>query len=60
MFTVNSEYNGKCLHILQTEQFTKLRHDPTKSIEKKMQRKLATKIKNARVSAVISHMLKPW
>ena len=60
MFTVNSEYNGKCLHILQTEQLTKLRHDPTKSIEKKMQRKLATKIKNARVSAVISHMLKPW
>lgn len=60
MFTVNSEYNGKCLHILQTEQFTKLRHDLTKPIEKKMQRKLATKIKNARVSAVISHMLKPW
>ena len=30
-----SKYTEKCLHALQTEQFTKLRHDPTKSIEKK-------------------------
>ena len=30
----------KCLNILQTEQFTKLRHDPTKSIETKIQQEL--------------------
>ena len=36
-----SKYAGKCLRILQTEQFTKLRHDPTKSIENKIQRELS-------------------
>ena len=35
-----SIYTEKCSHILQTEQFTKLRHDPTKSIENKIQREL--------------------
>ena len=35
-----SKYHEKCLSILQTEQFTKLRHDPTKSIENKIQREL--------------------
>ena len=35
-----SKYTAKCLNILQTEQFTKLRHDPTKSIENKIQREL--------------------
>ena len=35
-----SKYIEKCLHILQTEQFTKLRNDPTKSIEKKIRREL--------------------
>ena len=35
-----SKYTEKCLNILQTEQFTKLRHDPTKSIESKIQREL--------------------
>ena len=35
-----SKYTEKCLSILQTEQFTKLRHDPTKSIESKIQREL--------------------
>ena len=39
-----SKYTEKCL---QTEQFTKLRDDPTKSIEKKIQgelRKLNTRL----------------
>ena len=35
-----SKYTAKCLNILQTEQFTKLRHDPTKSIVNKIQREL--------------------
>ena len=35
-----SKYTEKCLNILQTKQFTKLRHDPTKSIENKIQREL--------------------
>ena len=35
-----SKYTKKYLNILQTEQFTKLRHDPTKSIENKIQREL--------------------
>ena len=35
-----SKYIKKCLCILQTEQFTKRRHDPTKSIENKIQREL--------------------
>ena len=36
-----SKYIEKSLHVLQSEQFTKLRHDPTKSIENKMQRELS-------------------
>ena len=28
----NSKYAEKCLQILQTQKYTKLRHDPTKSI----------------------------
>ena len=35
-----SKYTEKCLGIFQIEQFTKLRHDPTKSIENKIQREL--------------------
>ena len=35
-----SKYTEKCLSILQTEQFTKRRHDPTKSIENKILREL--------------------
>ena len=35
-----SKCTEKCLNILQTEQFTKLRHDPTKSFENKIQREL--------------------
>ena len=35
-----SKYTGKCLNILQTEQFSKLRHNPTKSTENKIQREL--------------------
>ena len=42
-----SKYTEKCLSILQTGQFTKLRHDPAKSIENKIQwelRKLKTRL----------------
>ena len=42
-----SKYTEKCLNILQTEQFTKLRHDSTMSIENKIQwelRKLKTRL----------------
>ena len=42
-----SKYTEKCLSILQTGQFTKLRHDPTKSIKNKIQwelRKLKTRL----------------
>ena len=57
-----SKYTEKCLHALQTEQFTKLRHDPTKSIEKKKNtagiKEIKNKINNARVLPVISHRLK--
>ena len=35
-----SKYTEKCLSILQTEQFTKLRPYPIKSIENKIQREL--------------------
>ena len=35
-----SKYTEECLHIFQTEQFTKLRHDLTKSIKNKIQREL--------------------
>ena len=36
-----SKYTEKCLSILQNEQFTKPRHDPTKSIENKIHRELS-------------------
>ena len=36
-----SKYIEKSLHVLQSEQFTKLRYDPTKSIENKKQRELS-------------------
>ena len=35
-----SNYTEKCLNILQNEQFIKLRHDPTNSIENHIQREL--------------------
>ena len=35
-----SKYTEKCLNTLPTEQFTKLGHDPTKSIENKIQQEL--------------------
>ena len=38
--TDRSKYTEKCLNTLQTEQFTKLKHDPTKSIKNKIQQKL--------------------
>ena len=38
--TDRPKYTEKFLNILQTEKFTKLRHDPTKSIENKIQREL--------------------
>ena len=38
--TDRSKYIEKCLSILQTEQFTKLRYDPTKSIQNKIQQEL--------------------
>ena len=56
-----SKNTEKYLNIPQTEQFTKLRHDPTKSIENKIQQELK-KLKRRltiRVSTVISHRLKP-
>ena len=31
-----TKYTKKCLEILETNQFTKLNHDPTKSVEEKM------------------------
>ena len=33
-----TKYIDKCLGLLQTNQFMKLNHDPTKSIEGKIQR----------------------
>ena len=44
-----SKNTQKCLNILQTEQFTKQRHDPTKSIENKIQRELR-KLKKKRLT----------
>ena len=32
-----TKYTNKCLEILETNQFTKLNHDPTKSVEEKIQ-----------------------
>ena len=34
------KYHEKCLELLNTDQFTKLNHDPTKKIEAKIQRVL--------------------
>ena len=34
--TDGNKYTGKCLELLQTNQFMKLNHDPTKSIEGKI------------------------
>ena len=35
-----TKYRNKCLEILETNQFTKLNHDPTKSVEEMIQRLL--------------------
>ena len=35
-----SKYTAKCLELLQTNKFSKLKHDPTKSFENKIQRTL--------------------
>ena len=40
-----TKYTDKCLELLQTNQFMKLNHDPTKSIEGKIQR-ILRKVKN--------------
>ena len=39
------KYKNKCLEILETDQFTKLNHDPTKSIEE-MTKRLLRKFKS--------------
>ena len=40
-----TKYTDKCLELLQTNQFMKLNHDPTKSIEGKI-RRILRKVKN--------------
>ena len=45
MLMDKTKYTNKCLEILETNQFTKLNHDPTKSVEGKIQR-LLTKFKS--------------
>ena len=35
-----SKYTAKCLELLQTNKFSKLKYDPTKSFENKIQRTL--------------------
>ena len=40
VFMDRSRYTDIYLYILQTEQFTKSKHDPIKSIENKIQREL--------------------
>ena len=52
-----NKYTGKCLELLQTNQFMKLNHDPTKSIEGKIQRVLR-KVKN-RLSSKEYYQLYP-
>ena len=52
-----NKYTGKCLELLQTNQFMKLNHDPTKSIEGKIQRMLR-KVKN-RLSSKEYYQLYP-
>ena len=42
-----SNYRAKCLELLQTNKFSKLKHDPRKSFKKKIQRilrKLKTRL----------------
>ena len=34
------KYTEKCLNVLNSNQFNKLRHDPTKSVENKVKRAL--------------------
>ena len=52
-----NKYTDKCLELLQTNQFMKLNHDPTKSIEGKIQRVLR-KVKN-RLSSKEYYQLYP-
>ena len=40
MLINRTKYTNKCLEILETNQFTNLNHDPTKSVEEKTQRLL--------------------
>ena len=35
-----SKYTEKCLHTFQTQHFTELRHDPTKSVKNKIYQEL--------------------
>ena len=37
MLMDRTKYTNKCLEILETNQFTKLNHDSTKSVEEKIQ-----------------------
>ena len=39
-YCINGQNTNKCLEILETNQFTKLNHNPTKSVEVKIQRLL--------------------
>ena len=53
-----SKYTEKCLHILQIEQFTKLRDDPPKSAENKIHwelRKLKTRLTIKGITIYIPH-----
>ena len=52
-----TKYNYKCLELLQTDQFIILNHDPTKSIEGKIQR-IMRKLKN-RLSSKEYYQLYP-
>ena len=50
-----TKYTDKCLELLQTNQFIKLNHDPTKSVEDKIQR-ISKKLKS-RLSSKIYYQL---
>ena len=52
-----TKYTDKCLELLQTNQFMKLNHDPTKPIEGKIQR-ILRKVKN-RLSSKEYYLLYP-
>ena len=54
-----SKDTEKCLSVLQTEQFTKLRHDPTSLSKTRYNGNLGNNINNRGISPVISHRLKP-